>query len=285
MRIAMTGANGFVGTYLSRKFVSEGHEVVRIGREQLNTLDILEKALYGCDVVINLAGASIAERWSEEHKKAMTTSRLKTTDALINAFAIMKKRPSIFISTSAIGVYHEGLKHDDKNFTYGMDFLADLARKWEKEALKAKDLGIKTVIFRFGVVLGEGGGALSQMLPIFKLGLGGVLGSGNQAFSWVHIDDLYRAYLFVIENPEKEGIYNLTAPKPVSNRVMTQTLARVLKKPAFLPVPSFVLKLRFGEGAGILLKGQEVYPSRLLDEGFVFNFTDIENAFKSIIYK
>ena len=283
MRIAMTGANGFVGTYLSRNFVSEGHEVVRLGREHLASLDVLEKALQGCDVVINLAGASIAQRWSEEHKKAMIQSRIATTTALIEAFHLLAKKPSVFISTSAVGIYQEGLRHDDTQATYGIDFLADLARKWEKEALKAQEMGIRTVIFRFGVVLGQGGGALAEMLPIFKLGLGGKIGNGEQAFSWVHIDDLRRAYDFVIKDASKKGTYNMTAPKPVTNKIMTQKLARVLDKPAIFPVPAFALKLRFGEGASILLKGQEVYPSRLLDEGFVFNFTDIENAFKSIL--
>lgn len=279
----MTGASGFVGTYLSRNFVSEGHEVVRIGREHIANTDVLEKALEGCDVVINLAGATIAKRWTEEHKKEMIQSRIATTAALVSAFHLLTKKPALFISTSAVGIYQEGLKHDDKSYTFGMDYLADLARSWEKEALKAKELNIRTAIFRFGVVLGRDGGALSQMLPIFKLGLGGKLGSGTQAFPWIHLDDLKRVYNFVIEDDTKEGTYNLTAPKPVTNKKMTQTLARILHKPALFPVPPFALKLRFGEGAGILLKGQEVYPSRLLDEGFIFNFTDIENAFKSII--
>lgn len=283
MRIAMTGASGFVGTYLSRSFVSEGHEVVRLGREHLGNVDVLVKALQGCDVIINLAGASIAKRWSEAHKKAMIQSRIATTSSLIEAFHLLKVKPALFISTSAIGIYQEGLRHDDANHTIGSDFLADLAQKWESKALKAKELGIRTVIFRFGVVLGKGGGALSQMLPIFKLGLGGRLGSGKQAFSWIHLDDLKRAYYFIMEDESKEGAYNLSAPKPVTNAVMTQTLSRVLRKPAIFPVPSFALTLRFGEGADILLKGQEVYPSKLMEEGFVFNYTDIENAFRSII--
>ncbi|MBN2964293.1 TIGR01777 family oxidoreductase [Sulfurospirillum sp. T05] len=283
MRIAMSGANGFVGSYLSKRFVESGHEIVAITRLALSDESALLATLKGCDGVINLAGANISERWTPSHKEAMVKSRINTTRAIVSALKAMQTPPKVLISTSAVGIYEAGKEHDETSNEFDQGFLGDLAKRWENEALRAKEAGVRVALFRFGVVFGRGGGALAKMMPIFKLGLGGVIGSGEQGFSWIHIEDLFRAYVWVLEDANKEGIYNLTAPHPVTNKEMTKALGAALNRPAFLPVPTFALKLKFGEGAVILLEGQKVYPKHLLDEGFSFFYPQIDQAFDAVI--
>jgi uncharacterized protein (TIGR01777 family) len=283
MRIAMSGASGFVGTFLSRRFVENAHEVVAITRQTIQDESALLATLKGCDAVINLAGASISERWTPSHKEAMISSRLDTTRAIVQAMKAMQTPPKTLISTSAVGIYEAGKEHDETSDEFDTGFLGNLASEWEEEALAVKEAGVRVAIFRFGVVLGKDGGALGQMVPIFKLGLGGVLGDGVQGFSWIHIEDLYRAYAMLLEDASKSGVYNLTAPTPVSNAELTKALGKALGRPTFLPVPSFALKLKFGEGASILLEGSKVYPKRLLDEGFSFFYPDINQALEAII--
>ncbi|MBE0496066.1 MAG: TIGR01777 family protein [Campylobacterales bacterium] len=283
MRIAMSGANGFVGSYLSKRFVEGGHEIVAITRFALADESALLATLKGCDAVINLAGATISERWTLAHKEAMMTSRIDTTRAIVNALKAMQTPPKVLISTSAVGIYETGKEHDETSDEFDKGFLGNLALEWEKEALRAKEAGARVAIFRFGVIVGKGGGALAKMIPIFKMGLGGVIGTGMQGFSWIHIEDLFRAYAWVLEEASREGIYNLTSPHPVTNKEMTRALGAVLNRPTFLPVPTFVLKLKFGEGAVILLEGQKVYPKHLLDEGFSFFYPQINQAFEAVV--
>ena len=173
---------------------------------------------------------------------------------------------------------HFSLVHTENDHVLAEDFLGDLTRDWEKEAFRAKELGIRTAVFRFGVILGRNGGALSQMLTPFKLGLGGVIGNGRQSFSWIHIRDLIRVFVEAINDLDYEGVFNLTAPKPTTNRGLTEALGKVLARPTILSVPEFVLKIKFGEGAQVLTSGQEVLPERLLNKGFKFEFTEIEEA-------
>ncbi|NLC28720.1 MAG: TIGR01777 family protein [Campylobacteraceae bacterium] len=283
MRIAMSGANGFVGRYLSKRLVENNHEIVAITRQAIKDESSLLATLKKCDAVINLAGANISERWTPLHKKAMTSSRLETTKAIVNAIKAMQTPPRVLISTSAVGIYENGKEHDETSPELDDGFLGNLAKEWEKEALNAKSANTRVAIFRFGVVLGRSGGALEQMIPIFKLGLGGTLGDGKQGFSWIHIEDLYRAYVAVLEDESKEGIYNLCAPNPISNAEFTKELGKVLGRPAFFRAPSFVLKLKFGEGATILLEGSKVYPKKLLSEDFSFFYPKIEQALDAII--
>ena len=274
--IAITGANGFVGTNLTKYFSKLDYKVIAISREILNNQEKLKETLSQSDVVINLAGANIINRWSEEYKKLLYSSRIDTTSKIVNAINNIEDKPKLLISTSAVGIYDNKSTHDE-NGTFSNDFLSNLCQSWENEALKANNETTKVAIFRFGIVLGKDGGAFAKMITPFKLGLGGIIGSGNQAFSYVHIIDLLRAYEFVIKN-EFSGIFNITAPKPTTNLLFTRTLGKLLKKPTIFPVPEFILKLIFSEGAKVLTDGQDVVPKKLLSLGFKFDYNDIKET-------
>ncbi len=222
-------------------------------------------------------------RWTEDYKKELYASRIDTTRALADAFGELKSTPRLFISTSAVGIYPPDVPCDEGAARLADDFLGNLAQDWELEASRAAELGIRTVIFRFGVVLGRGGGALAKMLTPFLLGLGGVIGNGLQPFPWVHIADLAEAFHFVIKQERCNGVYNLTAPNPVTNEVFTKALASALHRPALFPVPTFVLRLKFGEGVDALIKGQHVLPRRLLESGFKFSYPNIDEALKNLL--
>ena len=278
-KIMMTGATGFIGSCLSMAFKEQGWEVISLSREDLLLeSDGLVKKIRGADVAINLAGAPVIGRWTDKYKKLMYESRVKVTGNLVAAFAKMESRPQVFISSSAIGYYASQGVHTEDEFVRADSFLGDLVNDWEAEALQAEKLGIRTIVFRLGVVLGKDGGALKKMLLPFKFGLGGKIGDGLQPFSWIHIKDLIRAYLTVIDFNSYTGIYNLTAPEPTTNSGLTEALGKALSRPTFLPVPNAVLRLRFGEGAKVLIKGQTVIPTRLLVSGFEFLFPDIQKA-------
>ena len=278
--IAISGASGFVGTSLTKFFSNIGYKVIPISREILNNNNKLEELLNTTDIVINLAGANIINRWSESYKKLLYSSRIDTTSKIVKAINSISNKPKILISTSAVGIY-DNISTYDENGSFSNDFLSNLCQDWEKEALKAKNETTKVAIFRFGIVLGQEGGALQKMITPFKLGLGGIIGSGKQAFSFVHIDDLLNAYKFVIENSH-EGIFNLTAPKPTTNKGLTLALGKTLKRPTILPVPEFVLKLIFSEGARVLTDGQSAIPKKLLDLGFEFKFKTIEETIENL---
>ncbi|PKN18627.1 MAG: TIGR01777 family protein [Deltaproteobacteria bacterium HGW-Deltaproteobacteria-6] len=299
MKIFMTGGTGFVGTYLAKRLILEGHDITILtqtltGAEIQSTgISYLtgnpnlqgqwQEAVRHHDVIINLAGASIFSRWTDQQKKILLSSRIDTTRHLVEALPD-DSRHITFFSTSAVGYY--GF-HEDEELTEsaqaGNDFLAKLAEDWEKEALRAKEKGARVVITRFGIVLGQNGGALSQMIPLFKFFLGGPLGGGRQWFSWVHIQDLAAAFSFVLHHREISGAINLCSPHPVRNKELGQAIGRVLHRPAFLPAPGFMIKLILGEFGSVLLKGQRVIPRRLLDSGFQFQYPDIEEALRSII--
>lgn len=283
-RIVISGASGFVGSELTKMFESSGYKVSKINRALLNDIDKLSELIDGSFAIINLAGASIIGRWSETYKKLLYSSRIDTTNSIVKAISKCQNKPKVFISTSAIGVYSNQRLHDEVDFEYSNNFLSSLVLDWESEALGAKALGVRVAIFRFGVVLGEGG-ALKKMLLPFKLGLGGVIGDGTQAFSFIHVEDLQRAYEFVLNNKEKSGIYNLVSPNPTTNKAFTKVLGKVLKRPTIIPVPKFILYLIFGEGAQILSDGQSVYPKKLIDAGFEFKYKDINAAIKNLLEK
>ena len=280
--LAITGSSGFVGTNLRDFFEKKGFNVIGIKREELKDekklLDIIENA----DIIVNLAGANIINRWTESYKKILYNSRLDTTKALINAMNKADKKPELFISTSAVGIYKNTTCYDEESFEFEDDFLANLCKDWEAEALKAKDFGIRTAIFRFGIILGDGG-ALEKMLTPFKLGLGGTIGSGLQDFSFIHIEDLINAYDFIYENKSLDGVFNLTAPEPTTNLNLTKALGKKLKRPTLLPVPEFVLNLIFSEGAKVLTDGQCVKPKRLIDSGFEFKFINIDSTIDNLV--
>lgn len=299
MNFFMTGGTGFVGTYLTRKLITEGHTVTILTQSQsgtelkMNGLTYLDgnptikgkwqDAVKEHDVIINLAGASIFSRWTPEQKKNLRESRIETTRNVVEALPDDAGKITLF-STSAVGYY--GFHEDEElteNMPAGDDFLAKLAYDWEQEALKAQTKGTRVVITRFGIVLGKNGGALGQMIPLFKFFLGGPLGSGKQWFSWVHMEDLAQALIFLLKHPEIKGAVNLCSPRPVRNADLGKAIGRVLHRPSFMPAPGFMIKLILGEFGSVLLKGQRVIPRRLLDAGFTFKYADIEEALRSII--
>jgi hypothetical protein len=295
MKIFMTGGTGFVGKTLAPALVRLSHEVsilTRAGKGASSGVFWVEgdptqkgrwqDAVREHEAVINLAGASIFTRWTEEAKKAIRESRMLTTRRLVEA--LQGGKVKTFFSTSAIGYY--GFHGDEtlsEEASPGGDFLALLAKDWEAEAKEAEKKGCRVVLTRFGIVLGEKGGALGQMIPLFNKYLGGPLGSGKQWFSWIHIEDLVRAYLFLLEHPEISGPVNFTAPNPVRNKELSQWLGRILGRPAFLPAPGFMLRLVLGEFGSILLEGQKVIPQKLLQAGFQFQYPEIAPALRQIV--
>lgn len=279
--IAITGASGFVGTNITNFFKSFNYKIIPISRDILNDELKLKNVLDESDVIINLAGANIIGRWTAEYKELLYTSRIDTTKKIVTALNQITDKNKLLISTSAVGIYDNKDTHDEDG-TFANDFLSNLCQDWESEALKAKSSNIKVSIFRFGIVLGKGGGAFAKMITPFRLGLGGIIGSGNQAFSYIHITDLLNAYKFVIEN-NYENTFNLTAPKPTINLLFTRALGKALRKPTIFPVPEFILKLIFSEGAKVLTDGQDVIPKRLLSLGFKFKYNDIKETVDGLI--
>lgn len=281
-KVAIAGASGFVGTSLQKMFKENGFDVISLRRADIADTKRLAEIIDGVNVVVNLSGANIIARWSESYKKELYDSRIYTTRNLINAISQIQNKPKLLISTSAVGIYSNSKKQTEDEYEFGTDFLAKVCKDWELEASRANEFGVRCAIFRFGIVLGKSGGAFAKMVTPFRFGLGGNIGSGKQYFSFIHIKDLCRAFKFVVENSSQEGVFNLTAPNVTTNAGLTKALASALNRPAFFDVPEFVLKLIFGEGAKVLTDGQNVYPKKLLDNGFVFEFDNIETTIKDL---
>jgi len=303
MDIFMTGGTGFVGSKLARDLAKRGYEIRILTRPgerrpaglEGRTISFIEgdptqegpwqDEASRSEVFINLAGASIFSRWNGETKRIIRESRIQTTRHLVEAIAMREGRGTTLLSTSAVGYYgfHGDEVLNEEN-TAGTDFLASVAAEWEKEALEAERFGARVVLCRFGIVLGKGGGAIQQMIPLFNYWIGSLLGSGEQWFSWIHERDLWDIYSFLLEDPAINGPVNCSSPQPVRNHELTESLAKALGKPLLLPaVPSFVLRLMLGEFADTLLKGQRVYPERLIEAGFDFSFAEIGEAVKDIV--
>jgi uncharacterized protein (TIGR01777 family) len=243
-----------------------------------------QEAIKDHDAIINLAGASIFSKWTDEHKKAIRESRVRTTRNIVEGIPSHPEKKITFFSTSAVGYY--GFCGDEELTEAsppGNDFLARIAVEWEGEALKAVEKSARVVITRFGIVMGEKGGALSQMIPLFKKYIGGPIGSGKQWFSWVHIKDLAEAFTFLLKHPEISGSVNVCSPNPVRNRDLAKVLGKALHKPSFLPAPGFMVKWVLGEFGSVILEGQRVIPRKLLASGFAFQYPDIEKALQSIV--
>jgi len=298
MHVLVTGSSGFVGNQLVSFLLENGYEVTGVDRApakkpmtnaafrfiEADTTQTGEwqDAVNEADAVINLAGVGIFRRWTENAKKLIYDSRILTTRNLVAA--IPAGRETVLCSTSAVGFY--GARDDeiiDESAFAGDDFLAHISIDWEAEARKAEKKGARVVLDRFGIILGKEGGALGSMLPAFRMGVGGPLGNGNQWFPWVHMTDLIRAHRFVLEQPHISGPVNFTAPNPVRNRELAQTIGKTLKRPAFFKVPGFVLRLAAGEFGEMLLNGQRVYPARLLDNGFEFKYPTLEQALRDAL--
>ncbi len=298
MKIFLTGGTGFVGTFLSRQLAAAGHTITILTRRanppapqdstRFITGDPKEADPWMAEVaqhdwVINLAGSSIFSKWTGDAKKMLYDSRVLTTRNLVAALAAGDRR-QLFCSTSAPGYY--GPRGDEELTEAsppGTDFLAGLARDWEAEALKAQELGVRTVITRFGLVLGKGGGMLGELVPVFKKFVGGPVGSGEQWLSFIHQGDLARAYLFLPEHPDLTGPVNFTSPNPVRNRDFAQALGKALGRPSFMPAPAFMMRLVLGELAEVVLTGQKILPQRLLEAGFQFLYPTIDQALKNLL--
>ena len=288
MKILLTGATGFIGRRLAALARSRGHEILPVSRKPVAggfdwSPASLEAGVAAADAIVHLAGENLfGKRWTEAQKKVLVESRVETTSRLARLAA--QRRPAAFLSASAIGYYgpseHQGL---DESAPPGNDFLAQLCRRWEDATAAAVEAGIRTVRLRTGIVLGREEGALKQMLPPFKLGVGGPIGSGRQWFSWIHVADEVGLILFLLEASTADGPFNLTAPNPVTMREMARTLGKVLHRPAVLPVPGFALKAALGEVADVLLTGQHVVPRRALEAGYSFQFPELDGALRDLL--
>ncbi|MBX3174293.1 MAG: TIGR01777 family oxidoreductase [Gemmatimonadaceae bacterium] len=289
LRIAITGASGFLGDALVPFLTTGGHEVRRIGRRADSDFlwdpargELDPRALDGVDAVIHLAGASIAERWTPERRRAIRESRVQGTRLIAEAMAKASPRPSVLLSASAVGVYGDrGDEVLDESSAFGDDFLAGVGREWEAAAARARDAGIRTVFLRTGVVLNPGGGALGKMLLPFQAGVGGKLGSGKQWMSWISREDWVGAVQFALMHDSLSGPVNLVAPEAATNATFTSTLARVLGRPALIPVPEFALGAVFGEMArGTILASQRAQPTVLTRAGFAFEHPTLSSALR-----
>ncbi|KAM3093935.1 TIGR01777 family oxidoreductase [Phormidesmis sp. 146-35] len=301
MKVAITGATGFVGSRLVERLLAEGHQVVVLTRNpakaafpQSSSLEIVaynptesgdwQNVFYGCDGVVNLAGEAIAEsRWTPERKQALIDSRKITTQKIVEAIAKVDHKPSVLVNASAIGFYGTSETATfDETSSAGDDFLAEICQIWEAEASKVKEIGTRLVILRLGVVLGDGG-ALGKMLPAFKLFAGGPIGSGKQWFSWIHRDDVVSLIVRALTRSDMEGTFNATAPNPVRMVDLTNTIGEVMNRPSWLPVPVFALEAMLGDGAKVVLEGQEVLPKRTLSSGFEYQYPTLKPALEAIL--
>lgn len=286
MKIAVSGATGFIGRNLIIELKKESHEVIVLGRSLLYDESELEKEISGTDVVVHLAGAPIIQRWTRKAKTEIINSRTVTTRNLTNVINRLpeNRRPQLFISASAIGIYSFDGRHSEASTSFGNSFVAQVVQDWEKSSDELSHT-VRRVIFRIGLVMGNDANIIRQLLPVFKLALGGKIGSGDQPFPFIHVLDLASAILWAIKNAEAHGIYNLVAPQQITNAEFTKTLAGLLNRPAIFSVPPFVLKLLFGEAASLVLKNSLVVPDRLLNEGFRYAFPDIRSCLLACIKK
>ncbi len=295
LRVFITGASGFIGTHLAKSFRPEGHRVQPLVRRPARGPDEVAwdparghldpGALEGADVVVHLAGEPIAQRWTARRKKAIKESRVKGTRLLAEAVARLEHPPRVLLCASAVGYYGErGDRPVTEDTGRGDGFLAEVCEAWEAAAQPARDAGIRVVHMRSGLVLGPDGGVLGRMLTPFKLGLGGPVGSGNQFWSWITIDDWIRAFEHAVATPKLAGPVNFVSPEPTTSREFAHALGRALHRPAVLPAPSLGVKLAFGKMADeLLLQSANVIPAKLVAAGFTHAHTDLEPALRHVL--
>ncbi len=286
MRVLVTGGTGFIGASVCNALRGAGHTVTIVTRDPEHASEDavgwedLGAVVAESDAIVNLAGEPIvAHRWRAGQKRLILESRELATAAVVNAIAAAAERPSVLVSASAVGYYGpHGDEELDETAGAGTDFLAEVCTVWEREALRAEELGVRVVRLRIGIVLAAGGGALARMLPPFRAFVGGRLGSGRQWMSWIHRDDVTGLVIAALENPAYLGAVNATAPHPVTNWEFTDALAAVLARPAWLPAPAFALRLGLGEMATMLLTGQRVLPRVAERLGYVWRYPDLGQA-------
>ncbi len=299
MHVLIAGGRGMIGTVLSKRFIELGHQVsiltrdvnlARSGNPELIAWDGKyqcgwSEAINRVDGIINLAGESIGSgRWTGARKKRIVQSRVDAGQALSAAILAAKKKPGFFIQVSAIGAYGtDETKGFDETDPYGTDFLAKTCQAWEASTLAVKELGVRHITARIGVVLDKKQGALPRMALPIRLGAGGPMGSGQQWVSWVSLDDVAAAMVFLADRNQYEGIYNITSPNPVSNRDFGKAIAGVLHRSFWLPLPAFALQLLLGEMSVLVLEGQKVLPKRLMGSGFAFHYPELEPVLEKVL--
>ncbi|MFD9410973.1 TIGR01777 family oxidoreductase [Streptomyces sp. NPDC059989] len=293
MRIAITGSTGLIGSALVRSLRADGHEAVRFVRREPAAGDearwdpargyVDPEALAGCAGVVHLAGAGVGDhRWTAAYKKEIRDSRVLGTAAMARALAALEQPPRVFVVGSAVGYYGDaGDRVLDEDSPAGRGFLAGVCVEWEAAAAPAQEAGIRTAFARTGLVVAPEGGAWGRMFPLFRAGLGGRLGSGRQYWPYISLRDEIAALRHIIDTPSLSGPVNLTAPEPLTNRRITEVMARVLHRPAVLPVPAVALRIVLGEFASDVLGSQRARPTRLLESGFVFHDPGIEQAIRA----
>lgn len=302
MNVLVAGGTGFIGDSLVRQLSVEGHDIILLSRHPQSVRNFDSKLvqveewdgktvghwverLKNVDGIVNLAGDSIgAKRWTEARKAVLVTSRVEPTRALVSAIGRMKKRPSVLVNASAVGYYGDVEGGDvTESHSAGNDFLASLCSRWEEEAQKAADYGVRVVCLRFGVVLEKGDGALERMMLPFRFFVGGPLGSGRQWFPWAHRDDVIGAIVFSLQNPNISGPVNVTAPNQITMREFSQALGKTMHRPSCARVPAFVLRTVLGEMAGTVLTGQRAVPRKLEDAGYTFHYPGLDEAVGAIL--
>jgi uncharacterized protein (TIGR01777 family) len=301
MKIAIVGGSGFIGRNLAKALHRAGEEVIIFSRKNslpqelmglanihlVSTSKPSAKDLEGVDALVNLAGESVVgEKWSDKRKEALRTSRVDFTRSIVEELAKVKVKPKVFLQGSAIGFYgmHEtGKPVFSEDAKSGEDFLAKLCVDWEEEANRMKEFGVRTVLIRTGIVLSPESGAMQQMLLPFKMFVGGPLGNGKQYMSWIHLADMIGAIQFLLANPKAEGAFNFTAPNPCSNEEFSTVLGKVMGRPSFMRVPSFPLIALYGEGAEVILKGQNVIPTKLTALNYQFQFPELKPALEDLL--
>lgn len=300
MNILISGGSGFVGSALAKKFAQLGHKIITLGSRKktdasqdssiehviadTSTTGNWQNLVREQDVIINLAGRSVFHLWSESYKKSLYNSRILTTRNLVDALPASSS--AVFLSASAAGFYGNSCEQERvEQDPGGNDFLAKVCMDWESEAFKASIKGARVAVTRFGVILGKGGGAMATMKTPFQLCLGGPIGNGRQWFPWIHLEDTVNAIVYIIQGEQINGIFNFAAPQQVRQKKFAVTLGKVLKRPALLPAPAFIMKMVLGEFGSSLLQGQKVVPKALLDAGYHYSYPELQGALEEILSK
>ena len=298
MKILVSGSSGTVGTHLLRVLSSDSSDIWRLVRSRAEGENLIfwdpegghvddPSLLEGFDAVVHLSGENIVCRWTEKKKNSIRRSRILSTRYLVSLFSGLQDPPKSFICASAVGYYGDrGEERLTERSEIGSGFLPDTCLEWENEANRASDLGVRVINLRMGVVLSPEGGMLSSLLHPFKMGLGGVIGSGDQYLSWISIEDLSRIIVYLLEREEVRGPVNAVSPNPVTNREFTTALATVLRRPAWFAIPAFAVRLFFGEmGRSTMLAGSMVFPEKLLSSGYEFLHKDLGPTLEDVVLR